>query len=338
MAPHIEARALGVLRGRHDHCGRAVDDARSVACGDGAVLAEGRAQLGETFQSRVGLDVIVGADELVTLAALDRHGHDFGRKTATLHGLGAQLVAAQGVLVLLLARDAQTLGDLLGGLGHVEPADRIHQRCEERVDDGLLLTEAHARTHAVDDVRSLAHVLHAAGEHRGRFTQLQELRARHDRLQAGTAQAIHGQSRHMLRHTSLQTHMARAVQRIDRGLQRVAHDHMIDGFRGHFRTLQSSLRSNRGQLHGGEVLELAVARCADVLGHGGTGAADDDDVACHECFTEVAGGGWKKNRPQTQRPMNFAGRFSKKALMPSFMSAVVEARPNMSDSMISPSC
>ena len=76
--------------------------------------------------------------------------HDLGGETAALHGLRAQLVAAQRVRVLLLARDAEALGDLLCSLRHVQAADRVQQRGEQRVDDRLLLAEADAGAHAMD--------------------------------------------------------------------------------------------------------------------------------------------------------------------------------------------
>jgi hypothetical protein len=65
------SRPVGLrARSRREHQRRrAVDDAARVAGGHRAVLAEGRAQLRERLERRVGLDVVVGVDDDVALLA-----------------------------------------------------------------------------------------------------------------------------------------------------------------------------------------------------------------------------------------------------------------------------
>ena len=81
------------------------------------------------------------------------------------------------VAVLLLARDAVLRRAVLSGPRHRAAAVRVEERRPQRVLE-LPLPEAQAVAQAANDVRRLAHALHAAGEDDVRLAEQDHLRRR----------------------------------------------------------------------------------------------------------------------------------------------------------------
>ena len=102
--------ASAFSRRHQQHRGGAVGDLRGVAGGDLAVLLEGRLQLGELLQARVGPDALVGRVGV----AVDCEGDDLALEAALLGRLVGELVRAQADLVELGAGDLPLVGDHLG--------------------------------------------------------------------------------------------------------------------------------------------------------------------------------------------------------------------------------
>src|SRR6267378_2262711 len=73
-AANLPAFLGRLLRGHQHHRGRAVIDARRTAGGDGAVLLEGRLELGHRIERRAVARIFVIADDDVALAGLDGDG------------------------------------------------------------------------------------------------------------------------------------------------------------------------------------------------------------------------------------------------------------------------
>jgi hypothetical protein len=219
--------------------------------------------------------MVVAVDDELALLRLHGERRDLLGEPAFRHGGRAELVATQGVLVLSAAPDAEPLRDLLRRLRHVETGDGIVEARVQHVLQLGDLAEGEARARVVHHVRRLAHVLHAAREDRLRLVEQDRLRARHDRLAAGAAQTIHGESRYRLRHSRLEGDVPRAVDRVDRSLQCVPDDHVVDVLRRHLGSLQRRARGVDAQVDRRNVLQLAETRRADVLAHGSAGAADD---------------------------------------------------------------
>src|SRR2546430_12534294 len=65
-------------------------------------------------------------------------------------------------------------------------------------------------------------------------------------FRSGTAEAVHGQRRHFLRHACPEPDVARAVDGVPRGLQRVADDDVIDLFRSEEHTPEIQSQSKLG--------------------------------------------------------------------------------------------
>ena len=145
----LGAEPAGALLGADQQAGGAVVEGRGVAGGDGAPLAEDRAQLRQLLQRGVGAGPLVGLDEdgFAALRGLDRD--DLLGQPAGLGGGDGALVAAQGEGVLVLAADPVALGDVLAGLAH-----RFRRDAELR----------HARVDHAPAKRRVVHRLRPTGE------------------------------------------------------------------------------------------------------------------------------------------------------------------------------
>ncbi len=157
------------------------------------------------------------------------------------------------------------------GLSHVEIRVRVEERDHQRVlEIALAELESFART--ANDVRRLRHVLHAAGENRRRFVELNLFRGVDHGLDARAAETIDGERRHRSRQSRFQSDVTRAINRIGRGLECVADDDMIDLLAAEAAARKRFLRREHAEVDGADVAEVSV-----VFGHRRTGAVDDDD-------------------------------------------------------------
>jgi len=104
-------------------------------------------------------------------------------------------------------------------------------------------------------VRGLAHGLAAAAEHHGRLVEQDLLRALDDGLEAGSAEAVDRECRHLDGKARVQPHVPGEVDGIGRRLLRVPEDDVIYLFRPDLRTLERVPGRDGRELDGGEVLE-----------------------------------------------------------------------------------
>ena len=217
--------------------------------------------------------MIVLRERRLPLPRHDVDGHDLLGKTAVGPRARRELLAAQRVFILRLARDAVFHRAVLRGDRHRAAAVRIEQRFPQRVFE-LRVIHAQAGAHAADDVRRLRHALHAAGERDARLAQLNQLRAADRRLQSGSTQAVDGERRHFDRHAGLQADMTRAVERVAAGLHHVAEDDVIDPGGIDVGALHRGAGGDHAEVDRGEILQRA-----DELAHRRARAAEDEDVA-----------------------------------------------------------
>jgi hypothetical protein len=213
--------------------------------------------------------VVIGRDELALPS--DRDGHDLLLQAAVLRGLAGAGLAAQRVLVLLLARDLVLACEVVRGLGHVEAGIGVEQRDHERVFHRLL-TEAQALARTAHDERRLRHVLHAAGQDGAGLVELDLLGGVDDRLDARAAEAVHRECGDVFRDACLETDVARAVDRVARGLQGVADDHMVHLLGREAAAGDRLFRRDDPEVDRADVIEVSV-----VLRHRRASAVDDHD-------------------------------------------------------------
>ena len=121
-----------LFTGQDDPCG-AVGDLGAVAGGNQAEGAvEDRLQLGQLGRVRVAAHPVVVVVEFA--AAVVEHLHLL--HAAVVGGLRQALMAARRIGVHLLAADAEAVGQVLGGLAHVEADDGVSEAAQQ-ADDGL---------------------------------------------------------------------------------------------------------------------------------------------------------------------------------------------------------
>ena len=100
------------------------------------------------------------------------------------------LLALSRELVLLLARDAVILGDVLGGDPHVDVLEGVDEPVMDHRVDHLRVAHARAEATARHQVGRPRHVLHAAGHDDVRVARPDDLRRQRDGLQAGAAEHV----------------------------------------------------------------------------------------------------------------------------------------------------
>ena len=158
----LDAACLGGAR-FHQHHGRGrIVDARSIACGNGAVfLHEHRLHFLEIFDLGARAEVLILLEHHVALAALDRHGHDLVLEAVLGPGPFDAVVAFHGQLVLVFAADIPLGCHVFGGDAHVRAFKRIGQRAHHHVHH-LAVAHACAPAGGEAGIRAAAHVLCAA--------------------------------------------------------------------------------------------------------------------------------------------------------------------------------
>ena len=179
---HLQAALFSLFVGHQQNRRRAVIDAAGIACGDRAVLGEGRAQLLHRLQRRAMPDVFVSIDHDIAFAGFHGETDDLILELARLlRGLGLVL-AFQRKLILHVARNLPLVGNVFGSLAHVIAVEGIPQTVtDHRIDEievTHLLPGAQMR-----DVGRQRHVFLTTGDDDPGIAQRHMLRAQGNRPQ-----------------------------------------------------------------------------------------------------------------------------------------------------------
>ena len=164
-------------------------------------------------------------------ANVDRH--DLVVEAAGLRGGHRAPVRLERECVLVLARDAVALGDVLGGLAHrVRVAQLLHARVREapadrRVGD-LRVAAREAALGLQHHERRARHRLDAARQHELRLAEPDLARGLDDGLEPGRAEPVDGHARHLLGQPGEQARHARDVAVVLARLVRAAHEDLVD--------------------------------------------------------------------------------------------------------------
>ena len=145
-------------------------------------------------------------------------------KTPSSQACRARCCEPRGDLVDLVAVELVALREVVGRLAHREAAVAVAEALPERVLKLRLRGEAQAPARAPHDMRGLAHRLGPAGEHQLGAAEHDLLCALRDRLEAGAAEAVHGQRGRLDRQPRLEADVAGEVDRVGGGLLDVAED------------------------------------------------------------------------------------------------------------------
>ena len=186
-------KLAGTRRARNDHRGRAIVDSRSIAGRDRAVLLERGLEGAQDFDGGVFARTFVffedhGRRALLLCGQFD--GHDLRLEAALFHGRERFPVRVHSELVLLLARDAVLLRNVLAGDPHVIVVVNVPQAVVHHgIDDGgVAQPVSFARLRK--KVGRVRHRLHAARDDDGTVLGLNCLRRESDGFQSGAADLV----------------------------------------------------------------------------------------------------------------------------------------------------
>jgi hypothetical protein len=281
-------RLNGRLRADDDARGPVVDP-RRVAGRDGAALAKGGAQRGEPLDRGVGTRALVlGDDHRLGAAPRDLERDDLALEHAGLARGDRALVGGERELVLVMARDAEALGDVLGGLAHAlgrialgQP--RVDEAPADRRVDQL---DRAARKRALGfqrDQRRARHRLDSAGEDQIGVAAADRAAGLVYRLEPGGAQAVDGHARGGLGQAGDQRRHPRDVAVLLTGAVRVAEDDVVD------RVGVELVAVDRGAHHvRGEVVRAHGRERAGVAADRGAQGVDDEGFGHRDRATMLA--------------------------------------------------
>src|SRR6266850_8441940 len=123
-------------------------------------LAEHRRELLHLVEGRLGPWMLVlGHRTRFAFPSRDRHGNDLSPESSLTDRGSGPALALQRVGVLLLAWNPVEIRELLGGLPHQEPADRIEEAVSIHAVGQGRVPEAVARAGAVEQVGDAGHAL-----------------------------------------------------------------------------------------------------------------------------------------------------------------------------------
>ena len=215
------------------------------------------------------------------------HRHDLVHEAAFLDGRDRALVRSQRELVLLLARHAASLGDVLAGLTHRVGVVHLGQvRVGEAPAEGRV--EHLARAALVGglglghDVRRAGHRLDAAGNERVAVAGHDRVGGRVDRLESGAAQPIDRLAGDLDRKAGKQRGHAGHVPVVLAGLVGAAEDHVLELARLDARSLDRGLDRDRGK-----IVRPDARECTAVPANRGADGAHDPRFA--QCADRALG-------------------------------------------------
>ena len=156
---------------------------------------------------------------------------------------------------------------------HARP--RVEQPVVRHRVDECLVADGDAPARLPDQIRRVRHALHATGDHDVRLPSGDRLRAERHRLQAGSPHLVHRERGDFDGHARIDTAPVGRVL-AEPGLEHVAHDDLVDGFRPHAGALERLLDDEGAELDRGEALQPPAERS-----DGGAAGAGDHDVSHH---------------------------------------------------------
>src|SRR6476620_11297928 len=267
-----QAQLLRLGLAHHDHGGGAVGDLRGGPGRDRAVLAEGRTEPPQALRGGVRPDPLVGPElDRVALALRDRDRHDLVVEEAVLPRLRGELVAARGVLVLLVPGELQVaLVGLLGQQAHRLVGEGVPQPVEGHVVAHAHVAVLEPLAALLEQVRGVGHGLLPTGHDDLELAGADELVGQGDRVEAGQADLVDGQRRDAHRDARLGGRLA-GRDLAGARLQHLAHDHVVDLVAADAGLVQGALDRDTAEVGTREALQRT-----EQAAHRGPRTGDDD--------------------------------------------------------------
>ena len=175
--------------------------------------------------------MLVLRHDSIALTALDGDRHDLPRVEAGILRLLVPHLAAIRERVLVGAGNLEFLGDVFPGFRHrVGAIDLLHLRVHEAPPDGGVVDFVGARERLrrfAHHERRAGHAFDAASQHELRIAGLDRARGGTDGIQARSAKAVDGRTRHRGRQARQQHGHARDIAVVFAGLIGAAHDAIV---------------------------------------------------------------------------------------------------------------
>ena len=185
---------------------------------------------------------------------------------AGVHGVHGSLMAFEGELILLLARDFVFLGDEFGGHAHVEVFVNVPKAVVNHGIDDLAIADAVAGARAGQQIRAVGHGLHAAGDDDFAFAEHHALRGQRDGFESRAADFVDGHGGDARVQAAAQRRLPRRILAQAR-LHDVAHDDFVDRVRLDAGAARGFGDDSRAKLGGRKGRERAL-KFADRRAHG----------------------------------------------------------------------
>ena len=227
-------------------------------------------------------------DHRAALLARDRDRHDFLREaSAGLRG-GSAALTFDREPVLVLARDAEVVSDILRRLRHrIDTEARFHRRVHEAPADRGVVNGIAARKRAVrlrHHERCACHAFNAACHDEIGVSAANRARCHRHRVEAGAAQAIQRRARRRLAEPGEQRGHARDVAVVFARLVGAAHDDVIERA-----PIDAGVaRGERPQRHLGEIVRPNLGERSAVASDGRARGVADESVG-HSCSSSITG-------------------------------------------------
>ena len=167
-------------------------------------------------------------DERRALLLRDLDRDDLVLEPSLRGGVRRLAMALDGVGVLVFASDLELFGDVLAGHAHVALVERAPEAVVDHRVDERAVAHAQSFAHAREQVRGVAHRLHAAGDGDVDVAGGDPLRGEHDGLEARAADLVDRHRGDVLVQAAVERGLARGVLPLAGG-DDVAHDALVDG-------------------------------------------------------------------------------------------------------------
>ena len=267
LSQRLEAVCLDEILRRDNHCCACIVDARSVACGNRAVLLEGRAQLCQTLEGGLRTAVLVGIKDNGFLLLLDLDRNDLVLEAAGGNRLGSLHLGLIADLVLHLAGDAVLLSNVFRSDAHVVLVKYVKYAVVNHHINELHVVHASAPAHVAGDIRCAGHGLAAADQHHLILAGADDLRAQRDRTHRGCANLVEGHGRGLKRHADTERYLTGYVL-TNAALQYLTKQAFVDSGLVNASAFNSSVGSGDTELGRGYVTEGAAVGTDSSTGSG----------------------------------------------------------------------
>ena len=304
----LEAKTVGFRAAHEDEGGGAVGDGAGVCRGDCAAFAKRGLEMRDFVGSGFERELVVGDDVLGLggpgcLAGGDGEWNNFRGKAAVSGGFFRAGERCEREFVLLVTGKSVALGAVFSvGTHETAFVVGVLESVEKHVIEDAAMAHAITGAGTVEEIRSVAHALHAAGDDDLGAAGKEQVVREHDGLHAGAAHLVDGDCAGGGGQSCAEGGLA-SGSLAEAGGEHTAEENFVDGFRRNATPLESGADGGGAELGSAQVFEIAL-KCANGRARG----ADNHD-GIRGCGHLRSSSEWRvglKTIPQGLKPaLNF---------------------------------